>query len=211
MSISNRNDNLVGRPPPIFAVRHSVNRAITIWGTKLLMALALVVVVVGLARFASTPRSDQELHNSNGAGGGDVVRREVLHLWFPEAMTWLAKHQSRSALMQNHEELRQVLELLNLEDFWFALEIRDHHADGGFADIIFIRHPYFQDQYFAELMDVLATVAGNPPFYSDEFRGDFTTASVDLIPAEAGNKSPGEFIAEQLGRSSALDDPRHAP
>ena len=64
-------------------------------------------------------RYDQESHNSYGAGGGHVVRREVLNVWFPETISWLAKRQSHSPLIRDHEELRQVLDLLNLEDFWF--------------------------------------------------------------------------------------------
>jgi hypothetical protein len=197
---------------PICTAGRSLWRLLTIWGEKVGLAVVLTTAAIGFSRFAShASRPGPELEINNRPDGGFVVRREVRRLWLPEALSRLAKPQARSPLIRDHEELRQFLELQNLEDLCYALTIRMHQVNGEFAEITFIRHPYDEFHYFPELMDVLATAAGNPPPHSDAFEGDFSTASVQVIPEKSWKRGFREFMVEQLSHPSPPGDQEHDP
>jgi hypothetical protein len=103
----------------------------------------------------------------------------------------------------------QLLELQNLEDISYALTIRAHQVNGDVSEITFFRHPYYESHRFPELLDVLATAAGSPPPYTDMFKGDFSTASVQVVPEDLWTGGPRAFIIDQLGRLSRSHDQKH--
>jgi hypothetical protein len=180
----------------------SLWQLLMIRGRNGMIAIVLSTAVIGLGRFAAHvdrwhSRSHQELEIKNNPTFV-LARSEVRHLWLPEAMTWLTKRHSRSPFIRDHEELQEVLEILNLQHLCYAVTIRDYSVNGELDEVTHLRHPYDELCYFPELMDVLSTAAGSPPPYSDVLRGDFSTASVHVVPEEPWKSNPRQFIVEQL-------------
>ncbi len=192
--------NLAGLVRSICTPGRCLWQFLTTWGQSVLIVVGLVAATIGLSRFAShVSRSGRELDIHNVPDGGFVVRREVRFVWLPEVLTWMAKGRSRSPLIRDHQELTQFLEYQNLEDLCYGLTIRAHLVNGKFSEITVFRHPYYESHYFQELLDVLATAAGSPPLWSDEFKGDFSTASVRVVPEGTWKRGLREFVIEQLG------------
>lgn len=164
---------------------------------QILMVIVLVAAVMGLPRLAShATQPADDLEPDNRADGGLVIRYEWLRLWLPQTLTDLAKRQSRSPVVRVHADLKRFLELRNQEDLWYALTVRAHQVDGGFADVTFIRRPYHDSQRFPKFLAVLATAAGNPPHDPDS---DFSTASVSIFPDELGKREARQVLSERLG------------
>jgi len=92
--------------------------------------------------------------------------------------------------------LQRLLDLDHQDDLWYALSIRGHQANGGFADITFIRRPYTDSECFPELLNVLAMAAGNPPDYPTVDFLNFSTASVHVMPTDLWKRGPREAIAD---------------
>ncbi len=162
------------------------------------MMILIVATAVGLTRFGAYVSSQaQKRELSDGADAGIVVRYEPLCLWLPSAFVELAKRQSQSTLVRMPEDLRQSFELEHQEGLWYALIVRAHQLDSGFNDVAFIRRPYDDPDHFPELLDVLATAAGNPP------RGphaDFSNASVQVLSEELlKRREPRQVMVELLG------------
>jgi hypothetical protein len=187
---------LAGSEEPVFNASPTLPRLFRVWGDKVAMGIMIAATVIGLARLAShATQPDRDLEPDDCSGAGMIVRYEVLHLWLPESLTELAKRQYQSPGVRVHEELQRFLELQDQEDLWYALTTRGHQVNGDFADLTFIRRPYYDPHHFPELLDVLATAAGNPPRYPNE---DFSTASVHIMPGESLKRGPQEVIAELL-------------
>jgi hypothetical protein len=204
--------DLAGSAGPIGTTGRSFWRLVKFWGATVSITVVLVVALIGISRVAPrASRPDREFETNDRSRGSRTIRLEVLRLWLPEALIWLAKRQSRSSVIRDHEELQQFLELQNLEDLCYALTIRAHQASGAFADITFIRHPYDDPYHFPELMDVLASAAGNPPPFSSPFKADFSTAAVQVVPEESWKRSPRKVIADLLNHPPAPDDREHDP
>jgi hypothetical protein len=199
--------DLAGSAGPIFTTGRSFWRLVKFWGATVSITVVLVVALIAISRVAPrASRPDPDFETNDRSRGSRTIRLEVLRLWLPEALIWLAKRQSLSAVIRDHEDLQQFLELQNVEDPCYALTIRAHQASGEFADITFIRHPYDEPHHFLELIDVLATAAGNPPPYTDPFKADFSTAAVQVVPEAPWNRSPRAFIVEQLNHPSPAGD-----
>ena len=141
----------------------------------------------------------KQLEPADRPGSGIIVRSELLRLWLPQTLTELAKRQSQFRVVRTHEELQRFLELQDRKDLWYALTMRGHQVNGDFVDITFIRWPYDDPLHFPELLEILATAAGNPPRDPD---ADFSTASVHIIANDSLNREPREVIAELLGHPS---------
>jgi hypothetical protein len=197
--------------PTVNAAR-SLRRLVSIWVEKVSIAVVLVAALFGVSRLANhASRPDRELETGNRGQGGGIVRLEVLRLWLPESLSWLAKLQSRSPVARDHDDLRRFLEFQGLEDLCYALTIRLHQLNGEFADITYLRHPYDEPHNFLEFVDVLATAAGNPPPCSNPFTSDFTNAAVQVVPEDSWNRSPRAFIVEQLKHPSPPGDQERYP
>ena len=59
------------------------------------------------------------------------------------------------------------------------------------AEITFIRQPYRESKFFQEFLDVLATLAGNPPIDSTS---NFSAAEVHILPNELSEREPREVV-----------------
>jgi hypothetical protein len=148
---------------------------------NLMIVVVLVTTAFGLAQFdALAPRPSGALEFSDPPGSGVIVRSEVIHMWLPEILADPARQEFPALVARTHQELKKVLEREGQERLWYAITVRGHQANLGAADISFIRRPYCEPENFQELMDVLATVAGNPPCYPS---ADYSAAIVHIIPA----------------------------
>jgi hypothetical protein len=152
-----------------------------------------------LTRFAyHVTRHAHGLADDDGADAGIVIRTEVLHLWLPQTLLEQAKHRP----------LQQFLERQGQDNLWYALTVRGHQHNGGFADITIVRRPCNDPARLSELLDILATAGGNPP--SDP-KLDFSHASVHIIAEEMAHREPREVIAELLGHPSPARNQEPSP
>jgi hypothetical protein len=167
------------------------------WAATLFMIVAVAAGVIGLGRFSLHVSSMPQVQEpADRPGAGIIVRSELVHLWLPQGVTELARRHARSRSVQTHEQLRRILEQEDRQDLWYALTTRTQQVDGEFADITMIRRPYDDELHFVEFLDVLATVAGDPPRHLD---ADFSRASVRLIGDEFLKRDPREVMTELLG------------
>jgi hypothetical protein len=164
---------------------------------NLMIVVALVTAAIGLTQLnavALRPGAAPEF--SDPPGSGLIVRSEVIGLWLPETLVAPAGHEFPALFAQSHQELKAVLERRGQENLWYAISVRTHLADQRVEDTSFIRYPYRQPEYLAELMDVLTAVAGSPP---DHPSADDSAAVVHIVPAAM---SPREWLeATQATRS----------
>ncbi len=169
------------------AAGRSLRRFQALWGGTALMAIVFATGVIGLARLSghvSHQAAKPDLANLPDAGL--IVRTEVLHLWLPQTLFERAKCQS----------MQQLLAFPEQDDMWYAVTNRLHQVDGGFVDLTLIRRPYNDPSHFEELLQILATVAGNPPHTPDT---DYSKAEVHRIPQELLKRDPRKLMAELLG------------
>ncbi len=184
---------------PISEASAAMKRLLSFCGGTALMGIGIVAATLVLTYIGShATHPGRKLEADELPDGGIIVRSELLHIWVPETLTELAEQQSRAPAIRDHEGLKRFLELRDQRDVWYALTVRAHQVNGGFADITVIRRPYHDPEYFPELLAVLATTAGNPPRDSDM---DFSTASIHIIPEELARREPRGAIVE------LLDDP----
>jgi hypothetical protein len=162
------------------------------------MVFLLVAPVIGFTWLDSrASRPSQVLEPDDKPGSGVTVRAEVLQLWLPETLIELAGHRPESLVPQTHHELQSSLERRRQEKLWYALTTRGYQVNGGIADITFIRHPYWAPQHFQEFLDVLATVAGNPPRYPALH---YSGAEVHILSGELSEREPSAVVEELLSR-----------
>jgi hypothetical protein len=167
-------------------------------GEKALMVLVLVAPVIGLTWLNScASRPSRVLEPADQPGSGVIVRAEVLHLWLPETLIDMAGRLPESSVAQTHQELQSSVGRRVLERLWYASTTRGYQVNGGIVDITVIRHPYRDSEHFQEFLDVLATVAGNPPRYPTLH---YSGAEVHVLPGELSEREPREVVEELLSR-----------
>ena len=148
---------------------------------NLMIVVVIVTTAIGLTEFAAVvPQPGAAPELSDPPGSGLIVRSEAIHLWLPETLVDLARHEFPALVARSHQELKKALERRGQENLWYAITVRGHQANHGAADISFIRHPYREPENLQELMDVLATVAGGPPHHP---AADYSPAIVHIMPA----------------------------
>ncbi len=162
--------------------------------------------LIGLSHHVA--RQDQEVEPTNHPGAGMIVRSELVHLWLPRTLIELAQRQSRSPLVQSHEDLRRFLEVEGRQDLWYAMTVRGYQVNGEAADITIIRWPYDDAPHLPELLEILATIAGNPSRRPD---ADFSKAAIHIIGDELRKGVPREVMAEMLGHPSPMADEEVSP
>jgi hypothetical protein len=168
------------------------------WGEKVLMVFVLVAPLIGFTWLDScASRPSRVLEPDDQPGSGVIVRAEVLHLWLPETLIDLVGHQSEYLVSQTHHELQPSLERRGHEKLWYASTTRGYQVNGGIVDITVIRHPYRDPEHFQEFLDVLSTVAGNPPRYPTL---QYSGAGVHVLPGELSEREPSEVVEELLTR-----------
>ena len=110
---------------------------------KLMIVVVVVATAIGLTQFgAVAPRPSGAPEFSDPPGSGVIVRSEVIHLWLPENLVDLARHEFPALVARTHQELKKALERRGQENLWYAITVRGHQVNQGAADISFIRHPY---------------------------------------------------------------------
>jgi hypothetical protein len=182
----------------IRAAGRSLLRFQTNWGRTVVMAIVFAAGVIGLARLSvHVARQAEKQDTADRPDAGIIVRTEVLSLWLPQTLIERAKHQS----------LQQFLKLPDQDDMWYAVTMRLHQVNGHFEDTTFIRRPCDDPNHMEELLQILATVAGNPPRSPVV---DFREASVHCIPRELLKREPRKLMAELLGNPSPTVDLEHA-
>jgi hypothetical protein len=202
----------MSEPPPI--IRHhftgpdeptqgacrSPRQLLTFWGSRVFTGIVIAAGLVVLTGVASqVTRHDQQLELANGPGSGIVVRSDVLGLWLPYSMFELVNGATPVAEISTHQGLQHVLVQQNQKNLWYALTIRGHQVNGEFIDLTIIRKPYDDPNGTPEMVQILNTVAGNPPRTPAM---DFSTASVHIIPDDLLNREPREVVAALLGHPS---------
>jgi hypothetical protein len=180
-----------------------VRRISTVSGT-----LRLVTVIgvgsIGLAFFASNmARQDRLAGFDDEPGSGIMIRSEVIRLYLPRTIIELAKRQTQQPALRTHDDLRRNLELQHQQNLWYALTVRGLQVNGELVDLTFIRRPYSDPARFAEFLDVLAAVTGNPP---DLWR-NLSSAGVTFIPDELSVREPREVMSELIGQPSLTAAP----
>jgi hypothetical protein len=189
-------DDFARASDPIFIAGPPERRVLRNWAGSAGMLMMIVSGVIGLHRFSLqvTGRA-QPADPTNLPDAGLIVRSELIHVWLPETLSGFATRQSRPKAFRTHDELRNYLERQDNEKLWYALKFRTHQVDGGVLDVTFIRWPYDDAIHFNELLDVLATAAGNPPEDADP---DYSRATVQVIDPSSLNSDAREAIAELL-------------
>jgi hypothetical protein len=174
---------------------------------NLSMLLLFGVVIIGVAGWLAPPpgqrlRPGVEHELDDRPGDGIVVSAQVMHIWLPEPLVSLAKPVRWSLPEQRHEQLRQILEGQDRRDLCYALSVQVRQVNGRVENILFIRHPFDQPENLQELLDVLATAAGEPPKYPTT---DYSAAIIHVVPAET---SPQQLLhqieASSVSRDSGL-------
>jgi hypothetical protein len=176
---------------------------------KILMGTLIVGAWVALSRLApDTNHPAHEQEPSVDVEARRVIRSEVRHIWLPETLIELKQRGSPPRFPETHAELCRVLKLEKLESVWYALTMRGHHAGGGFSDVTVVRRPYDESLYFAELLGVVATAAGDLP---NDPESDFSTATIQVIAREASKRAPLEVMAELAGQRRTTEDLERYP
>jgi hypothetical protein len=177
---------------PVSATWLRLRRLLRSWGEKVLIVVVFGALAMGVTWLGSRAgRPSGALEPGNYPGSGITVRVEVLHLWLPEALINLVGQRSETSVVLTHQELRTYLERRGRENLWYALTTRRHQVNGGMAEITLIRHPYDDPQQFGELLDVLATAAGNPPRDPPLY---YTAAAVHILPEALAQREPREVV-----------------
>jgi hypothetical protein len=176
-------------------------RLLRSWGEKGLMVVAVVVAVIGLLRFEPpATRPTRELEVDEPGGSGIIVHDEVLHVWLPATFIALAAEECLYVAAATHRELQSFLEQRGQENFWYAVTIRGHQANGGMEDIAFIRFPYRDPDHVSEFQEALAAAAGNPT-------SRYFQAAVHILPANLPERAFRDVLEQWPPRSLSPASP----
>jgi hypothetical protein len=173
---------------------------------KFMIVVVLVTTVIGLSQIdAAGPRPSTAPEFGDPLSSGLIVRSEVIRLWLPETLVDPARHESPALVARTHRELKKVLECRRQEDLWYAITVRAHLADHRIEDSSFIRIPYRQPEFLAELMEVLTAVAGSPPRHPS---ADYSAAIVQIMPSGMSQREWLEAVqASSLLRLAVPHEP----
>ena len=190
-------EDRVEQPDPVLKQFRAATPLASIQKSKIVMVLVIACGTMGLSRFAtSVTQLRHNIANGDQPGGGIIVRSEVLQIWLPETLVGLAKLQSRSGVLQTHEDLAGYLEDRGERDLWYALTVRSYLVDGGLDDTTFIRHPFREPERFSELLGILAVAAGSPHAGAGT---ELDSALNHVVPDRLLEHDPRDAMAELLG------------
>jgi hypothetical protein len=197
-----------GWEEPTRVTGRSSQRFLSIRGGNILTMIVIVAAVTALTRFAThMTRQPQECEPVDATSAGIIVRSELLRLWLPRTLAELAKRQAQSPFVRTRDDLQQFLDLQHQQDLWYALTIRAYEVNGIFSDVTYIRKAG-DSLYFRELLDILATAAGNPPYSPTS---DLSRASVHVIADQFMKGEPREVMAELLAYPAPTADRERSP
>jgi hypothetical protein len=143
---------------------------------------AVITVVTGwlLPQPDERPRAGAEREATGRPSDGMPVRDQVTHIWLSERLVGMTEREVWSLLEKRRGQLRETRDGESSRDLFYALTLQNLLADGRMEYIDYIRYPFHEPEDVRELLDVLATAAGNPPH--DPTR-DYSTAVVHRVPA----------------------------
>jgi hypothetical protein len=131
-----------------------------------------------------------------------AVSAHVAHIWLPEPLVELAKRESRALSEQRRQQLQRILNAQDSRGVFYAFTIQIRQANGRVGNIQFLRYPVREPENVQELLDLMATAAGNPPRYRTT---DYSMAVVHVVPAETSRQELFEGIkASARSRDSGL-------
>ena len=153
----------------------------------LILLGAVITVVAGwlLPPPDQRPSAPAERQVDGRLGDGIPVRAQVTHIWLSERLVSVTEREVWSLLEKLHGQLQETRDGENTRVLFYALTVQTLHANGRLGYIHFIRYPFHEPENVRELLDVLATAAGNPP--RDPTR-DYSIAVVHIVPAEASRQ-----------------------
>jgi hypothetical protein len=126
----------------------------------------------------------------------------VAHIWLPEPLVSLAKRESWTLPEERRQQLRKILERMENRVLFDGFTVQVRQANGRVGNMHFLRYPVRGPENVHELLDLMATAAGNPPQYRTI---DYSTAVVHAVPAETSRQELFEGItASSRSRDSAL-------
>ena len=167
-------------------------------GDKVLILAVIIAAAIAFTRLDSRViRPSRAVEAEDQPGSGVVVRHEVVHLWFPEALLDEARSQPISAVARSHGEVRSLPAPLGREKLWYALTFRFLQRNGRYASVTYVRHPYRNPEHFREFLKALATAAGHPQI---DPTSSFSKAEVHIIPGDLSEREPSEVVKELLAR-----------
>ena len=140
-----------------------------------------------------TPRQGREQESDDLPGGGIITSTDVLQIWLPEPLVDLAKRESRSFVVEKHQELLKILERPEYQDLFYAFTARGYQVNFGSADITFIRYPLRVHEDLQEFLNILATAAGSlPRSPAADYSGAVCPRRAHgIVPARATRVDPG--------------------
>jgi hypothetical protein len=92
----------------------------------------------------------------------------VAHIWLPEPLYSLSKRQSWSLRDQRYQQLREISKSEDSRELFYVLTAQMRQANGKVEPFYSIEYPFREAGRLQELLEVLATAAGDPPKYCAE-------------------------------------------
>jgi hypothetical protein len=173
--------------PMVRTLSYLFNRGIrNLTIAAVIAAAAFVLVRPDLGPYA--PTVDGAAKSDEPGGSGVVIRSEAVRWWLPRTLIDIKQRELNASAAPTHHELKAALEGRRQENLWYTVTIRGHQANGGAADITFMRHPCREPEWFQELVDVLATATVTP--HHNLTAGE-CAAIVHIVEA---NMSEQEFV-----------------
>jgi hypothetical protein len=155
-----------------------------------MMLVTAILGIIGLWRLGISVTQPQ----IKPLDSGTIVRSECVSIWLHPALDDLAARLSESRELQSQEAMVRNAERPSLKNAWYIITLRSVQANGKFAVISIIRHPYGDlPQFTSDFPEVLATAAGTPPRTGGV---DYSVALVGVIPDRLLSLDPRDALEE---------------
>lgn len=163
-----------------------LRRSVQDLGSLFVFGAVIASVVAWLPPLDSEgPRVGREQQSEDLAGGGIMVRSQVLHIWLPEPLADPSACEVRPDAVPSDRELRGILERRGYQDLFYAISYRIYQANADTADVSFIRFPYREPESLREFLAILAWRVGRP---DRDWDGVFAGATVHILPAKVSRQ-----------------------
>jgi hypothetical protein len=137
-------------------------------------------------------------------GSGIVIRTELTSIWLPRRLYDLVEGQADRAGCASTDELRRLLEGIELDAGWYALNYRGYQVDGRVGEITQIRRVSEAAVHLDELEAVMDAAAGRASRFES---AGLTHARLEVIPDSLQDVDPREAITRLNSGPAATDTP----
>jgi len=187
------------RTPLIEASRLRTTRTRLLAAAAALSRMAVVASAIAASVFGPAWTEPHAVTSApdEPPGSGIIERTDVTAVWVPQALFDLARHGTEALVIRSPGDLGDYVERHRLSAAWYAVTYRGRQVDGDSAEITQIRRLSEAPAHPGEFLDVMASLAGNPPRSE---RWDFSGAAVRVIPERLLTVAPLEAITELIGR-----------